>query len=491
MDVIKQIEQEHMRMDIPRFNTGDTVTVTFQNTGIKGQSSKTLQAGTTSVNLNGEVNQPPSIQNVPDQNGTEDVPWVLDLDQFITDPDTPKHTLTIRVSSSYVSVTDHTLTFLYPEGITADSVTITVSDSSSSDMLVIDVTIEPVNDPPVMSEIPLVSLIEGSGTSVDLSLYVSDPDDPDESMTLEVLDPGNVNVSTQGLSLEIYAPTGAFGLTTIGIRVQDPDELSDDGSIEVEVGANITALMEFYGNQIDDLYDQIGDLYDENSNLSSQVANLNSEILRLEGDNSDLQDELDELESTAGSLLDELDGLRAQSRQQGETISSLEAEKAELESILADIEDDSDAIIAFYLSTISNLNATSLEYLDKISSLEAIIADLEANITALEESNAEDEELIIDLMEEKEDLQEVLDSKELELSELEALSGNLQTKVDDLEAQKNQVEETLDEIEIVLQKIQAENTNLQSRLDSLTLITPATIIEATNRSQGNNTLTKV
>jgi len=474
--------------DVPQFNTGDTVTVSFQDPGINGQTSKTLQAGTTSVNLEGDVQKPPSINGVPDQYGTEDVPWDLDLDPFISDPDTPKSSLDILVSSSYVTVTDHIINFLYPEGITSDTVSIRVSDHCSSDVEVVDVVIEPVNDPPEIFHIPDISLIEGSGTSVNLSSYVNDPDDPVSSINWTVVEQANLEAWFQGHIIQIEVPMGIIGENEIQVRAQDPDGLADLATIRVEVGTNITALMEFYGSQIDDLNDQITDLLEENSILTSQLTELNLDISSLEKNNSDLLDLLEEAQSSANSLQDELDSLRAQGRLQAETIEELKLEKEQLEEIISALEDDSEETVSSLLTTIYEINATCQGYISQIAGLNSIIQDLESNITRLETESKLDGDLIETLINEKEDLNDLLESKERELDDLENLAGSLQGKAEDLEQQKADAEDALAEIETSLQVVQAENTELQSRLDKLRNMAPAMIIQGTNSSEGNGTL---
>ena len=474
--------------DVPQFNTGDTATVSFYDQGINGQTSKTLQAGTTSLNLNGEVDKSPSISGVPDQSGDEDVPWDLDLDPYISDPDTPKTSLEIQVSSSYITVTDHIITFLYPEGVTSDTVSIRVSDHCSYDVQVIEVVIDPVNDPPQIYEIPDISLIEGSSTSLNLSSYVNDPDNPVSSLNWTVIEQANLEAWFQGCILQITAPQGVSGNNDLQVRAQDPGGLTDMATIRVEVGTNITALMEFYGAQIDGLNDQIAGLLEENSILSSQLMELNLDISNLEKNNSDLMDLLEEAQSSANSLQDEIDSLRAQGRLQAEAIDGLELEKEQLEEIISALEGDSEETVSSLLNTISEINATCQEYTNQITSLASLIQDLESNITRLEADSEADGDLIKNLQMEKGDLSDLLESKVKELDELENLAESLQSKVEDLEEQKTEAENALAEIETSLQAVQAENTELQSRLDSLRNMAPAMIIQATNSSEGNGTL---
>ena len=78
------------------------------------------------------VNDPPTIDSIPDQEMNEGDQWVLDLSQYIDDIDNEKSELTITVDSragqGYVTLSGTILVFQYPEGIATDVVTVTVSD---------------------------------------------------------------------------------------------------------------------------------------------------------------------------------------------------------------------------------------------------------------------------------------------------------------------------------------------------------------------------
>ena len=103
--------------DVPQFNTGDLVIVSVQDSYVTGSTSARLSAGTTSVTVRVSRNLPPVIADIPEQTGLEDCPWELDLDIYISDPDTPVSALFVQEDSQYASLQGHTLIFLYPEGV--------------------------------------------------------------------------------------------------------------------------------------------------------------------------------------------------------------------------------------------------------------------------------------------------------------------------------------------------------------------------------------
>jgi len=94
------------------------------------------------------VNDAPTISGVSDQSGTEDTSFTLNVSTKVSDVDNTNSLLTISTNSSYASVTGQVVTFEYPDGVTSESVKITVSDGQLSVSDTITVTITAVNDAP-------------------------------------------------------------------------------------------------------------------------------------------------------------------------------------------------------------------------------------------------------------------------------------------------------------------------------------------------------
>jgi hypothetical protein len=145
---------------------------------------------TTEIRVNvTPVNDPPSVEPIPDQFGVEDVPWTLDLELFIRDIDTPLEDISVASDSDYVTVSGLTLSLLYPDGVTQDVVTLTVSDGEDRTIVSFNVTIEPVNDPPVVEAIPDLILVEDEPYTLDLKMAILDIDTPTEDLVLKVDSP--------------------------------------------------------------------------------------------------------------------------------------------------------------------------------------------------------------------------------------------------------------------------------------------------------------
>ena len=295
--------------DVPQFNTGDIVVVSFGAYDITGQVQKTLAAGTTTVSLSGSRNQAPSIGAIPPQSGVEDVSWQLDLDPYLFDPDTPKSALEIQVNNPRVTVDGRVLTFLYPEGITQETVLVYVKDGVTTITGTIQVTVTPVNDPPVLGPIEGISIMEGSNFTLNLTPLVNDPDNSPEELTWEVTEGTIVTALVEGAQLCISSASSQIGFDTLLLSVRDPTGLSDSANLSVEVGANLTALMEHYQTVIDGLNAQLCILQEENSALSSSVDSLTSQIGSLEQEKADLASQLQGLQEISEDSLEELEEL--------------------------------------------------------------------------------------------------------------------------------------------------------------------------------------
>lgn len=94
------------------------------------------------------VNDAPTISGVPDINGTEDIAFTLNITPYVDDIDNTNTLLTISANSSYATISSQTITFTYPNGVTSESIKITVGDGQLSASDVITATITAANDAP-------------------------------------------------------------------------------------------------------------------------------------------------------------------------------------------------------------------------------------------------------------------------------------------------------------------------------------------------------
>jgi hypothetical protein len=178
-----------------------------------------LSANYTIVVIIAPVNDPPLIKDVPDQLGHyEDEPWSVDVSLYINDPDNPIHELILTVDSNYATVIGHVITFCYPNGITFEHVTITVCDGTLFAAQTINVTIIPVNDPPVIDTIPTIFAIEDVEGYFDLSPYIYDIDNDRSELTLTVV--SQYVAVTDDLELVFTFPEGIIS-ATVELTVSD------------------------------------------------------------------------------------------------------------------------------------------------------------------------------------------------------------------------------------------------------------------------------
>ncbi len=149
-------------------------------------------AGNDRIQKFSPVVRPPVLSDIPDQTIEEGGTFAaINLDEFVSDPDnadsemtwtyTGNTKLTVTIDDSRVA----TVTVSEPEWGGSETITFTATDPdglSASDSATF--TVSPVNDPPVVSDIPDQTIEEG-GTfaAINLDEFVSDPDNADSEMT--------------------------------------------------------------------------------------------------------------------------------------------------------------------------------------------------------------------------------------------------------------------------------------------------------------------
>jgi hypothetical protein len=187
----------------------------------------------------------PPVNNPPvayDQSVTtaEDTPKGITL--TASDPDSDPLTYSIETGPSHGSLsgTPPNVTYTPTSNYNgADSFTFKAYDGQAySNIANVSITVTPVNDPPVVSDIPNVTFPEdGSDSSIDLDNYVSDVDNTDAEMTLTFTGNVNIIVSIDPIThvVTFTAPPNWFGQETITFRATDPDGLWDEDATIVTV----------------------------------------------------------------------------------------------------------------------------------------------------------------------------------------------------------------------------------------------------------------
>ncbi len=446
--------------DVPAFNTGDWVIVSVDESGIKGEESKQLSAGTTTVNLEATTERRPRISSIPRQRGEEDRPWQLDLDPYISDPDTPKNQLEVTVHNSYVDVDGHTLTFLYPEGITHDTVVVYVTDSSFTTSGQIAVTVEPVNDPPSIADLPTIILHEGSESHLDLCEYAEDPDHDTASLEWHVSESELVHVALDGSDLALTANISSYGTDRLTITVSDPEGLSTSASLEIEVEANLTALVDYYESQISELQKIIEEISSENDELKMNLSDQTLRVSTLESSNLALEDQLREKTAEVQDLRVELEDAEETRVDQGEEIAALKISNFNLTSRVERLMSSLDEMKSSYDDVVANLSMVDYQYSSRVAQLEQAVWDIGAELNSSISGLALKDDVIANLEEENRELEGLVIERNQSIERLEITSSLLEDRVKGLNRSLESERAALKESE----------SNLNSSLEQITLL---------------------
>lgn len=194
------------------------------------------------VKLNASTHHPPKIlSRIPNQVKPEDsVPWILNLANYESDEEDTGEQLVwymTNVDKNLYSVTgefskEDRLTFIpIPNAYGNNKATLFLVDSdnmTASQTLWINIT--PVNDKPVINNIPDIMVHYDEPYTFDYSNYVYDVETPDEKLILIVEEPSGQKYTTvNGLNVTYNYPKNMLGKTvTLTIRVSDGEVTVDD-----------------------------------------------------------------------------------------------------------------------------------------------------------------------------------------------------------------------------------------------------------------------
>jgi hypothetical protein len=172
-----------------------------------------LVSDTYEVNL---LNAVPSWLDVPDWTVTEEEEATLDLSSYIEDGNDEAVDLSLSCDSEEIQVLGLTLTALFEEHLEDFDVEVTVSDGEDNATVMITVSIENVNDLPVIDTVqPRDGSIFAHGSTIGFNLTVTDEDGDD--LQVEWRD-GETVIGT-GTQLE--SSDLSSGVHTITVAVND------------------------------------------------------------------------------------------------------------------------------------------------------------------------------------------------------------------------------------------------------------------------------
>jgi hypothetical protein len=177
-------------------------------------------------------NEPPMWFPLPHQHAVEDVPFVYDFWNDVTDPDDDHDSLSLTSQSPYVtSIVDLEVTFEFPNGVTSANVTLVVSDTFLTAAGVVNFTIMPVNDAPFHSMKREHIATENVPLILDFTPYVGDVDNETSELYLKVQD---LYGSAEGLVLNVTFPEGVVSHELLA--------LLSDGLAETPIPLSFTVV---------------------------------------------------------------------------------------------------------------------------------------------------------------------------------------------------------------------------------------------------------
>ena len=183
----------------------------------------------------GNVNTAPDVTNIPNQSIIEGSAFAtINLDNYVSDAETPDAGITWSYSGNNhlsVSIVNRVATIAVPDGdwYGNETITFTARDNDAvnplTDADAATFTVNPVNDAPVVSNIPDQTIEEGAAFAViSLDNYVYDAETPDASLTWTYSGNVRLSVSIVNRVATITAPNEDwFGNETITFTARDND----------------------------------------------------------------------------------------------------------------------------------------------------------------------------------------------------------------------------------------------------------------------------
>jgi subtilisin family serine protease/subtilisin-like proprotein convertase family protein len=221
---------------LDRWSGSETITFTATDAGDLTDSD----AATFSV---GEVNDSPVVIDIPDQSVNEGESFVqIDLDDYVEDEETPDAQIVWTYygnSELTVSIVDRvaTITVPDPDWFGAETVTFVATDEGDLDASdPATFTVDPVNDAPVVSNIPDQEVDAGDDfIQIDLDDFVEDVETPDNAIDWNYTGAIDLVVDITDRIATITYDAGWSGSETITFTATDIGDLSDSDAASFTV----------------------------------------------------------------------------------------------------------------------------------------------------------------------------------------------------------------------------------------------------------------
>ncbi|MAD43820.1 MAG: hypothetical protein CMI02_12310 [Oceanospirillaceae bacterium] len=181
------------------------------------------------------VNDAPVIAVISNQNLDEDGTLDVTLSATDTENDTLIFSIVSAAADFGASISGTTLSFAPAADYNGSgTVTVQVSDGAAADSTSFTLTVNAVNDAPVMATSTDHSVTEG-GTPLAITLTATDSDGDSLTFSLDSYDAALISASLSGTTLTINPDQNASGATTVDVSVSD-------GNLTANATLNINVL---------------------------------------------------------------------------------------------------------------------------------------------------------------------------------------------------------------------------------------------------------
>ena len=239
VDLTVSIVDRVATISIPDSDWNGTETIIFTAKDLIGATDSDSATFTVTP-----VNDAPVVSDIPDQTISEGESFVtINLDDFVEDVEDIDSDISWSSSGNLdltVSIVDRVATIGIPssEWVGEETITFTAEDlDGATDSDSATFTVTPVNDPPVVGDIPNQTIAEGeSFTAINLDDYVEDAEDEDSDISWTFS--GNIEliVSIVDRVAIISVPNADWnGTETITFTAEDLDGATDDDNASFTV----------------------------------------------------------------------------------------------------------------------------------------------------------------------------------------------------------------------------------------------------------------
>ena len=170
-----------------------------------------------------DVNDPPSHDIVGNMMAVEDVPLRLDLSANVWDDDSDILDIYIKVDDPYAVADRLNLTLTFTEGVLQYDLYFNLTDGLADTEVHVNFTVEPVDDPPIISPLGEFSAMENVESKFNLTPFLTDLDTPIYDLQVMVRSP---NCTVEGQILRFNYADGDLDVTVL-VEVTDGHSMSE------------------------------------------------------------------------------------------------------------------------------------------------------------------------------------------------------------------------------------------------------------------------